>query len=730
MSPKVINELKSKWNQIENSKISRFLLYISLAFIMVVTMISNVIPEKLDISLNSIAEEDIHSPYRVTNPRETNAKEAQAAASVPDEYVEKENVVLDQVVYIEKLFNQILELQSENSKGETGKDPAKDEDTPANNDKSNTTAKQQITELRNGLPEFISKDISDDSLITFLNASKADISMAKDVASSTIKAVMDDKITVEQINEKKKDVQPFIENAFISDSVKPALTDITGSAITSNYTFDAEATKKLREEAVANTEPVWIREGETIVEKGSQITSDDLYKLELVGLLKESFSPYPYIGLGILVLLITSFLIYFLRDLIGEKKKENIKLIIYVLMFSITLILMKITSLLSIYYPSVAFIVPVALGTMMIKMLIDEQTAIISSIVFAICGSLIFNDNAASPFNFAMGTYVLISSLAGVLFLGKRNVKSKILKTGFFVSMINSIVVLLILSLTNGKFELLSLSWQVGYALFSGFLSAVLTLGLLPFFEAGFGILTTIKLVELSSPNHPLLRKLLMETPGTYHHSVVVANLAEAACESIGANGLLARVGSYYHDLGKTKRPHFFIENQMNIENPHDKISPQLSKTIIIAHPYDGAEMLAEYNLPTEIIDIAEQHHGTTLLKYFYHKAVQQSDKQIEESDFRYPGPKPQTKEIAIISISDSVEAAVRSIAKPTPIKIESLVRKIVADRLEDGQFNECSITLKELETVTVSICETLNGMFHSRIEYPEEIHKKKVSQA
>ncbi len=730
MSPKVINELKSKWNQIENSKISRFLLYISMAFIMVVTMISNVIPEKLDVSLNSIAEEDIPSPYRVTNPRETNAKEAQAAASVPDEYVEKENVVLDQVVYIEKLFNQILELKSENSKVETEKDPTKDEDTPANNDKSNTTTKQQITELRNGLPEFISKDISDDSLIIFLNASKADISMAKDVASSTIKAVMDDKITVEQINEKKKEVQPFIENAFISDSVKPALADITGSAITSNYTFDAETTKKLREEAVANTEPVWIREGEIIVEKGSQITSDDLYKLELVGLLKESFSPYPYIGLGILVLLITSFLIYFLRDLIGEKKKENIKLIIYVLMFSITLILMKITSLLSIYYPSVAFIVPVALGTMMIKMLIDEQTAIISSIVFAICGSLIFNDNAASPFNFAMGTYVLISSLAGVLFLGKRNVKSKILKTGFFVSLINSIVVLLILSLTNGKFELLSLSWQVGYALFSGFLSAVLTLGLLPFFEAGFGILTTMKLVELSSPNHPLLRKLLMETPGTYHHSVVVANLAEAACESIGANGLLARVGSYYHDLGKTKRPHFFIENQMNIENPHDKISPQLSKTIIIAHPYDGAEMLAEYNLPTEIIDIAEQHHGTTLLKYFYHKAMQQSDKQIEESDFRYPGPKPQTKEIAIISISDSVEAAVRSIAKPTPIKIESLVRKIVADRLEDGQFNECSITLKELETVIVSICETLNGMFHSRIEYPEEIHKKKVSQA
>ncbi|WP_260412260.1 HD family phosphohydrolase [Alkalihalobacillus sp. TS-13] len=730
MSPKVINELKTKWNQIENSKISRFLLYLTLAFVMVVTMISNVIPEKLDVSLNSIAEDDIQSPYRIQNQRETNAKEAEAAASVPDEYVEKENVVLDQVVYIEKLFTQIQEIQAENSKENDNSDPKKDEDTPETDADTITSTKQNINLIRNSLPEFISKDIKDDSLITFLNASKADVSMAKDVAISTIKTIMKDKITVEQISEKKKEVEPFIGNAFISDSVKPALSEITASAITSTYTFDAEETKRLREEAIANVEPVFIREGEIIVEKGSRITSDALYKLEIVGLLKEDFSPYPYIGLGLLVLLLTAFLIYYLRDLIGEKKKENIKLIIYVLLFSITLILMKITSLLSIYYPSVAFIVPVAFGTMMIKMLIDEQSAIISSIVFAICGSLIFNENTASPFNFTIGTYVLISSLSGILFLGKRNVKSKILKAGFFVSVINSIVVLLILALTNGQFGLTDISWQVGYALFSGFISAVLTLGLLPFFEAGFGILTSMKLIELSNPNHPLLRKLLMETPGTYHHSVVVANLSEAACEAIGANGLLARVGSYYHDLGKTKRPHFFIENQMNIENPHDKISPQLSKTIIIAHPYDGAEMLREYNLPTEIIDIAEQHHGTTLLKYFYHKAMQQSDKQVTESDFRYPGPKPQTKEIAIVSISDSVEAAVRSIAKPTPTKIESLVRKIVAERLEDGQFNECSITLKELETVTISICETLNGMFHSRIEYPEEIHKKKVSQA
>jgi cyclic-di-AMP phosphodiesterase PgpH len=215
------------------------------------------------------------------------------------------------------------------------------------------------------------------------------------------------------------------------------------------------------------------------------------------------------------------------------------------------------------------------------------------------------------------------------------------------------------------------------------------------------------------------LKKLLTEAPGTYHHSVMVANLAESACEAIGANGLLARVGCYYHDVGKSKRPHFFIENQMNMENPHDRMKPETSKSIIIDHASDGASMLRKYKLPKEIVDIAEQHHGTTLLKYFYYKAKEQG-KDVTEDEYRYPGPKPQTKETAIINIADSVEAAVRSKKSPTQEEIKQLVAAIVKDRLSDGQFNECDISLKELEKVKRSLCETLNGIYHPRIEYPE----------
>ncbi|WP_338121082.1 HDIG domain-containing metalloprotein [Virgibacillus halodenitrificans] len=224
--------------------------------------------------------------------------------------------------------------------------------------------------------------------------------------------------------------------------------------------------------------------------------------------------------------------------------------------------------------------------------------------------------------------------------------------------------------------------------------------------------------MQLASPNQPLMKKLLTEAPGTYHHSVMVANLSETACEAIGANGLLARVGAYYHDLGKTLKPHYFIENQLAMSNPHDLITPKESAAIIIKHPYDGAAMLKRHRLPKEIIDIAEQHHGETLVKYFFYKELE-TNKKAKEADFRYPGPKPQTREIAIISICDSVEAAVRSLKEPTEEKIEQIVSSIINDRMTDGQLDDSPLTLKELKVVQRTICTTLKGIFHSRIQYP-----------
>ena len=299
-----------------------------------------------------------------------------------------------------------------------------------------------------------------------------------------------------------------------------------------------------------------------------------------------------------------------------------------------------------------------------------------------------------------------------------------IVKTAFSMAIINVMTIVMFILLSFEKFELTTFLMQASFGVGAAILSAVLTMGTLPFFETGLGILSDNKLLSLANPNQPLLRKILTEAPGTYHHSVMVANLSETACEAIGANGLLARVGSYYHDIGKTIQPHYFIENQVSIQNPHNFIDPKESAHIIISHVTEGVRLLKEHNLPKEIIDIAMQHHGTSLVEYFYHQAKQQNE-DVEESDFRYPGPKPQTKEAGIISICDAAEAAVRSLTEPSSEKIDEIVTSIVHNKLLDGQLDETPLTLEELDTIQSTVCEALKGIFHSRIQYPtEEIEK------
>ncbi|MBM4341938.1 MAG: HDIG domain-containing protein [Deltaproteobacteria bacterium] len=264
------------------------------------------------------------------------------------------------------------------------------------------------------------------------------------------------------------------------------------------------------------------------------------------------------------------------------------------------------------------------------------------------------------------------------------------------------------------------LLWLTGLGFASGLLCYLLLSALTPVFESVFNRLTDIKLVELASMNHPALRLLATEAPGTFTHSVMVGNLAQAACDAIGANGLLARVGAYYHDLGKTKAPRYFAENQAG-ENPHDKLKPHLSALIIRAHVKDGIRILQDYRLPDEIIDFVPQHHGTSLIAHFYHRALreaQASGEDVNEADFRYPGPKPQRRETAILMLADAVEAAAKALPEPNPLRIAVLVKKIVAGKLEDGQFEECDLTLRELALAESAFARTLVGIHHIRPVY------------
>jgi len=506
-------------------------------------------------------------------------------------------------------------------------------------------------------------------------------------------------------------------------------------AIMPNKFLDKEATNEARVKAKENTPPVLIKQGDVIVKKGEMISQEIYDRLAELKLLQDKRSYWPQLGLLLLSALFLLILHSFLEkagSMNGDAKSRynNSQLAMLLLIFILNVLAMQIVELTQTdSMPYVGYLAPVAMGTMLITMLLDVQLAVISTFLFAIASSIIFNMDSGRIFDFNYGFVAAIVSFAAIFSIHRAGQRSMILKAGIMASLLGSASVLAILLLGELPDQSAMIA-TVAFAFASGLLTAVLVIGLMPFFEVTFGILSALKLVELSNPNHPLLRKLLTETPGTYHHSVMVGNLSEAAAEAIGANGLLCRVGSFYHDIGKTKRPSYFIENQSNMGNPHDLIDPKLSKSIIIAHARDGVEMLKSHNIPKPIRDIAEQHHGTTFLKFFYHKALKEAEAagiepDFTADDFRYPGPKAQSKEAAIVGIADCVEAAVRSLRNPTVEHVESMITKIIKGRLDDGQLSDCDLTLRDLDKIAQTLKESVIGIFHSRIEYPEDVKPK-----
>ncbi len=705
------------WDRVRDHPYIRLILYLVTGIFIYFLLLGNIIPETLDIRLSQISEKDIRSPLTVEDKVATEERRKEAMDAISPVYEQKKEYAQNQVVRVNDIFDLVkkVKMTTAEQSEETAEQVSQEENLAS-----------QLEQVQKEISYGTSNNLSEETLITLLEATETQLTIAREATTTAVFEVMSQQVKLSDVSKAKEDVRNKVIISTVSNKLSEAMIEIAQFAIIPNYIYDAEATERLKQEAAEAVEPVLISEGQLLVKEGEIVNHEVYEQLRLVGLLDDSFNIYPYVGLALLIILIMAVFAYFVEDTPSSAQKNNNHLLMLLLIFIVTVVLTKISSLLiTLDIRGIGYVVPISVGAMLITLLIHARLAMMTSIIFAVIGSMMFSESTTGMFQFTYGIYMLISSCAGAYFLSKSTRMTRILLSGLFVSFINILTVVALLFVRMVQTHWIELAMYVGFACLSGFIAAVITIGLLPFFEAPFGILSAAKLIELSNPNHPLLRKILVEAPGTYHHSVVVGNLAEAACETIGENGLLARVGAYYHDLGKTKRPHFFIENQMKMENPHDKISPQLSTTIIIAHPYDGAEMLREYKMPKEIIDICEQHHGTTLLKYFYHKANEHADQPLPESQFRYPGPKAQSKVSAIVGVADSVEAAVRSMQKPTPDKIEALVRKIIRDRLEDGQFDESDLTLRELDQVAVSICETLKGTFHQRIEYPEEMKGK-----
>ncbi len=464
-----------------------------------------------------------------------------------------------------------------------------------------------------------------------------------------------------------------------------------------------------------------INKGEVIVEAGHRVSEKAARILEEIAR-REGIGnrQYAYLGLTVLILL---FFYLFYRDikryrsaLITDTRK--LFLLAFLLLVTVTVaqfskyIFSLVADKFLLDSITIGFAVPVSAGAMLVCLLFDFHLALGFSFVVSILLGILFQGDPFMPIYYFLGS---IMAALSVIHCKKR---TAVIRAGALTGLINLIT---ILGINLYKGDLIT---RGIYDLSAGFLGAVLISMIvsvsLPFFEALFDIATDIKLLELLDPNQPLLKELVYKSPGTYHHSIVIGNLAEAAAEAIGENPLLARVGAYYHDVGKIRKPEYFIENQRPSDNKHDRLMPSMSSLIIASHVKDGIDTAREHKLPTSVIDIIQQHHGTSLITYFYQKAKElQPLVKIAEADYRYPGPRPRTKVAAIVMLSDSVEAASRTLDDPTPQRIQALTNSVITRIFLDDQLSSCDLTLRDLRVIARSFNLILSGIFHHRIDYP-----------
>jgi putative nucleotidyltransferase with HDIG domain len=463
-----------------------------------------------------------------------------------------------------------------------------------------------------------------------------------------------------------------------------------------------------------------------LVREGERITEEHLVKLKaLEALGKESNVLLITVGLFSLILMIVYLLYTFSARNIRKISLSSRDLLFVSLNLIIVVLAVKLFIFVSgsvetnfLYFPSSSYyyLLPVAAGAMLTRIVINSEVAVIYAVMAGIFSAILL-DNSLFFF-----MYLFIGGIVGANGVARCEQRSTLIKAGIHVGVANALLIVFY-EMFRGTLFGLEVLFNCGFGFMGGILSAVIVLGTTPIVEAIFGYTTDIKLLELANLEQPILKDLVVQAPGTYHHSIIVGSLAEAAAKAINVNPLLARVSAYYHDIGKIKKPLYFSENQGGKRNPHDKLSPSMSSLILNAHVKDGVELAKKQKLGKKILDIIQQHHGTSLSSFFYQKAREKGNpgvESIDHKDFRYLGPKPQTKEAGIVMLADAVEAASRTLSEPTPSRIKGLVRKIINNIFSDGQLEDCELTLKDLHHIEENFDRILTGIFHHRVEYPD----------
>jgi len=514
----------------------------------------------------------------------------------------------------------------------------------------------------------------------------------------------------------------------IPAALRGVMVKLVNNFISPNLTLNRQETNRRREVARTQVRPVFfpIEKGAILVRKGEQVTEEDLLKLEALYEGRGRGNALVII-LGFIFLtcfFVVSFYLFSTKN-IRKVSPTNKDILFFILVLIFSLGMARISAViaegltgafpgvpLSSYY----YFFPVAAGAMLIRIVLNSEVALIYSIFVSLLTGLLLEEGIFLPI------FYLIGSIVGAHSVARCDQRSQLIKGGLLVGLTNLLLISFQGMSTARIFEA-DILFGLLMGLAGGVVAGMIVVGLASIVESIFGYTTDIKLLELANLDQPILKEMLMKTPGTYHHSMIVGNLVEAGAKAINVNPLLSRVSAYYHDIGKIKKPQYFIENQMTGNNRHDKLTPSMSSLILVSHVKDGIELAKGNKLGNKIIDILRQHHGTRLINYFYQKAKEQEKpgvQEVDERDFRYLGPKPQTKEAGLVMLADAVEAASRTLDDPTPARIKGLVQKIINDIFIDGQLDECELTLKDLNEIAKSFNIILNAIHHHRIEYPE----------
>lgn len=664
-------------------------------------------PKSYDLQVGSVPEENITAPREVEDTAATDALKKRAREAVSPVYSKDgaETVTMQEKIqaYYEEIdqvrnhaFVQLDAVSSQwEAAGQIGPAP---------------TIETVLTEaFYQELNQLMPEQVDNETLHQLLLATDAQWQAAKNQATESSNAAFENGVGEDAVALTRDGVQKQLEALDVPDVCKQMAMKPIIKYLNANLLYDEDATEEARDKAENDVTPVVYKKGQVIVKSGEEVTEDQFAVLQILGMVAGGFNAPLYIGALLVVLLLTAMGVHLIREQDPDIESKTL------LMGGICIVFVLLAALLVIR-TNPGF-VPVCFVAMTMSMVVNAHTGmVLGNLTSALVGVMALVAGATSQVAFA----VLLSGMAGSTACAKLADRCKsrvrILGCGLVAGAAGGAVYICMGLLMGNAF--LTILQSVLVSLAVALVASMVCLGSTPIWEQGFKILTPMKLMELCNPTNPLLHRLSMEAPGTYHHSIMVGNLAEAAAEAVGANPLLARAAAYYHDVGKLKAPAFYAENQpQDMPNPHDKLTPLESVQIIRNHTIDGERMILEAGIAPEIARIARQHHGTTLMYYFYNKA-RENDPNVDPSLFRHNGGKPTTREAALIMLADATEAATRAGGATGDYK--RTMEKIIQQRYDDGQLDLVNFTFQDLNTIAREFESVLRGMYHQRIQYPD----------